>query len=122
MYMKPTLPASGALCDIQAPAHSIAFLSMHIGSGPGVVGLSGMHVQPFVPSRSVRILPSALMSITVAFFAIDIGAADIALAISAASSDFGASTADAAATQRRRSEEHTSELQSRGLISSAAFC
>src|SRR2546421_11327337 len=73
MYMKPTFPAGGALWPIQAPAHSIAFLSMHIGSGPGVVGLSGMHVQPFVPARIVRILPSAPISMIVAFFAMDIG-------------------------------------------------
>jgi hypothetical protein len=29
--------------------------SMHIGSGPGVVGLPGMQPKPFVPTRSVRI-------------------------------------------------------------------
>src|ERR1043165_9769866 len=80
MYMRPTLPAGGALWPIQAPAHSIAFWSPHIGSGPGVAGLSGMHVQPFVPFRSVRIvLPSSDISTIVAHFAIPAGAADIAL-------------------------------------------
>src|SRR3989344_662258 len=82
MYMKPTLPAVGGLCPIHAWAHSMAFLSMHMGSGPGVAGLSGMQVKPFVPWRSVRILPSASMATTVEPFATLAGAADIALAIS----------------------------------------
>src|SRR5881227_1009123 len=68
MYIRPTLPAGGALWPIQALAHSIAFLSAHIGSGPGVAGLSGMHVQPFVPLRIVRIFPPADISTMVAPF------------------------------------------------------
>src|SRR3990172_3921987 len=55
---------------------------MHMGSGPGVAGLSGMQLKPFVPWRSVRILPSASMATMVAPFATLLGAADIALAIS----------------------------------------
>src|ERR1043165_8351606 len=81
MYMKPTLPAGGALWPIQAPAHSIAFLSMHIGSGPGVVGLSGMQVQPFLPSRRVFIAPSGCASTIVASPETEAGAAAIALSI-----------------------------------------
>src|SRR5215469_943545 len=85
MYMNPTLPGVGGLWPIQAPAHSIAFLSRHIGSGPGVVGLSGMQVQPLVPCRIVRILPSASIATMVAFLLIDCGAALIALLMSSAS-------------------------------------
>src|ERR1051326_7800307 len=82
MYMRPTLLVGGALWPIQAFAHSIAFLSAHIGSGPGVAGLSGMQVQPFVPGRSVRILPSAVMLTMVAPSPMPAGAALIALAMS----------------------------------------
>src|SRR5581483_3339178 len=85
MYMKPTLPAAGVLCPIHAPAHANAFLSMHIGSGPGVAGESGMQVNPLWPSRNVRILPSALIVMIVASFDTAAGAARSALAISCAS-------------------------------------
>src|SRR6476659_2675514 len=85
MYMKPTLPCGGSLCPIQAPAQANAFLSMHIGSGPGVAGLSAIQVKPFVPWRSVRILPSASIAMMVASFETFAGAARCALAISWAS-------------------------------------
>src|SRR5690348_5972171 len=85
MYMKPTLPLAGVLCPIHAPAHSNAFLSMHIGSDPGVAGESGMQVQPLRPSRKVRILPSAPIATMVASFATAAGAARWALAINWAS-------------------------------------
>jgi 1-acyl-sn-glycerol-3-phosphate acyltransferase len=55
-------------------------LSAHIGSGPGVAGLSGMQVKPFVPWRKVRIVPSAPGTTIVACFAMSAGAARIALA------------------------------------------
>src|SRR5579859_6766164 len=85
MYMNPTLPATGVFFSIQAVAHSSAFLSMHIGSGPGVVGLSGMQVKPLVPLRTSRILPWSSIATIVACFEIDAGAADMALLMSAAS-------------------------------------
>src|SRR6476660_5016479 len=53
---------------------------MHIGSGPGVSGASGMQVQPFLPWRTVVILPSAPTVTIDASWAIDAGAADSALA------------------------------------------
>src|SRR5215469_10129414 len=58
---------------------------MHIGSGPGVAGLSGMQVKLFVPLRKVRIFPSAPMATIVACFPTLAGAADSALAMSSAS-------------------------------------
>ena len=78
--MTPTVSAGGFFLPIQAWAHFAAFASMHIGSGPGVVGLSGMQVQPFFPSRKVFIDPSACAWTIVAPCEIDDGAADIALA------------------------------------------
>src|SRR5690349_7439778 len=97
MYMNPTLPAGGVLCPTHAIAHSIAFLSMHIGSGPGVAGLSGMQVKPFLPSRSMRILPSASITTMLAPCDTLAGAADIALLIMALSDGpFFASLASAA--------------------------
>src|SRR2546428_482417 len=63
---------------------------MHIGSGPGVVGLSGIHVNPFVPLRRVRMLPSDSIATTVAPFATLAGAAFMALAIRLASLGFAA--------------------------------
>src|SRR5438309_12113074 len=96
--MKPTLPAGGVLCPIHACAHAIAFVSRHIGSGPGVVGLSGMHVNAFVPLRRVRIEPSAPMATIVAPFETLAGAAFIALAMRLASVDFAA---NALATRSR---------------------
>src|SRR5436853_6611029 len=85
MYMKPTLPAGGAFFSTHAMTQSTEFLSMHIGSGPGVAGLSGMQVNPLVPLRSVRILPSASIAMMVASFATLAGAAFIALAMSSLS-------------------------------------
>src|ERR1700736_1649223 len=58
---------------------------MHIGSGPGVAALSGIQVKPFVPLRSVRILPSASIATIVAFLLTAAGAALIALLINSAS-------------------------------------
>jgi hypothetical protein len=58
---------------------------MHVGSGPGVSGLSAMQVKPFDPRRNVRIVPLARMSTTVAPRATAAGAADRALRIEAAS-------------------------------------
>src|SRR5262245_44260685 len=84
MYPKPILPFGGSLCAIHAAAQSMPFLSTHIGSTPGD-GLSGMHVQPFVPFRSVRICILSSIVTMVASFAMDCGAADIALLIMAAS-------------------------------------
>src|SRR5512135_2948786 len=85
MYMNPTLPCGGSLCAIQAPAHAKALASMHIGSGPGVAGLSGMQVKPFVPLRNVRMLPEASIATIVASLETFAGAARIALAIICAS-------------------------------------
>src|SRR6188472_3820211 len=79
MYMKPTFPLGGVLCATHASTHSIAFLSMHIGSGPGVAGLSGMQVNPFEPLRSECMPLSSIVTI-VAFFETAAGAARIALA------------------------------------------
>src|SRR5512135_727136 len=84
MYIRPTFPAGGVWCPIQACAQAIAFASRHIGSGPGVVGLSGMQVQPLLPLRSVRMLAPSIATI-VAFLETLIGAAFIALATSWAS-------------------------------------
>src|SRR3954454_20296057 len=85
MYMTPTAPAGGVLCSIHASAHLPAFASKHIGSGPGVAGLSGMQVQPLVPLRSVFIAPLASAVMMVALPETEAGAADCALAINAAS-------------------------------------
>src|SRR6187455_2437583 len=67
---------------------------MHIGSGPGVSGLSAMHVNPFVPLRTVRIFPSASIATMVASFATPAGAAVIALLMISASLIFAAGGAD----------------------------
>ena len=79
--MTPPCPAGGGLWPIHACAHLPALASMHIGSGPGVVGLSGMQVQPLLPLRSSVTLPSAPTVMTDALCAIDAGAADSALLI-----------------------------------------
>src|SRR3990167_2075622 len=81
MYMNPIFPASGFLWPIQAPAHSSAVLSMHMGSGPGVAGLSGIQVKPLLPSRRVRIWPSASIATTLAAALTFGGAAFMALRI-----------------------------------------
>src|SRR5258708_39815565 len=85
MYIRPTLPAAGVLWPTQALIHSSALASAPIGSGPGVAGLSGMHVKPLVPLRRTRILPSASIATMVAFFPTAAGAALMALLISSAS-------------------------------------
>src|SRR4029077_18664246 len=59
--------------------------SMHIGSGPGVAGLSGMQVKLLVALRTVRILPPPSMTTIVACLPTLGGAADSALAMSSAS-------------------------------------
>src|SRR5690348_13208321 len=82
MYMKPTFPCGGSLCPIHAPAQAKALASMHIGSGPGVVGLSGMQVKPLLPLRSVRMLPAVSIAMIVASLETLAGAARMALAIS----------------------------------------
>src|SRR4051812_18025331 len=79
--MRPGTPSVGGFLPIQAAAQAPAFLSMHIGSGPGVVGLSGMQVQPLWPSRSVFIDPSACAATIVASLETERGAAAIALSI-----------------------------------------
>src|SRR5438045_267776 len=79
MYMSPTLPAGGGLWPIHAPAHASADPSMHIGSGPGVVGLSAMQVKPLVPARTVLMVPSGCAATTVAPPETFAGAARIAL-------------------------------------------
>src|SRR5262249_62321343 len=84
MYMNPTL-AGGVPCEMSACTHSIEAASMHIGSGPGVFGASGMQVKPLVPLRRMRVLPSASIAMMVACFATLGGAADSALAMSSAS-------------------------------------
>src|SRR5918993_1703991 len=83
MYMKPILFAGGVCFVSHACTHAMAFSSPHIGSGPGVAGLSAIQVKLLVPLRTVRILPSADASITVASLPIADGAADIALLMSA---------------------------------------
>src|SRR5437660_12764531 len=79
MYMKPTLFFGGSFLFSQASTHSIAFRSTHIGSGPGVLGLSAMQVNWLLPWRTTRILPSEPTSMIVAPCPIAGGAADMAL-------------------------------------------
>src|SRR6476660_8565995 len=81
MYINPTLFRGGAFFLIHASTHCMALRSAHIGSGPGVFGLSAIHVKLLVPFRTTRIFPSAPMSITVASLLIVGGAADVALFI-----------------------------------------
>src|SRR5882762_10460161 len=85
MYMNPTFPAGGVLWPRYASIQSPAFLSQHIGSGPGVSGLSGIHVKPLVPLRNVRIPPFGSGTTMVAFSATFCGAAFVALAINSSS-------------------------------------
>src|ERR1700730_5923792 len=85
MYMNPTLPTVGAVWPAHAWTQSMAFLSMHMGSGPGVAGLSGIQVNPLVPVRKVRILPSASIVTMVAFLPTLAGAALMALLMRSAS-------------------------------------
>src|SRR3954464_13846518 len=85
MYIRPTVLGGGAVWPIHAIAQAIALASMHIGSGPGVVGLSAMQVKPLLPRRTVRIWPLAPIATIVASRDTDAGAADMALRINAAS-------------------------------------
>src|SRR5256714_7477722 len=81
MYMKPTFPAGGVLWFRYASIQSPALLSQHIGSGPGVAGLSGMQVKALVPLRRGCIPPFGSGATTVAFSPTFWGAALSALAI-----------------------------------------
>src|SRR5262245_60982786 len=78
-------PGGGGLLLIHAFAHSMPGLSRHIGSLPGLMGLSGIQVNGPLPSRSTRILPCSSMAMMVASLATAFGAADMALAIISAS-------------------------------------
>src|SRR5215207_965313 len=89
MYMKPTLPGAGGLCAMRAWMNSMEFLSMHMGSGPGVLGASGMQVNPLLPLRTVRMVPSELMTTMVAPWLTLAGAAAVALAMISLSVDAG---------------------------------
>src|SRR5258708_17580336 len=84
MYMKPT-PAGGASLFNQAWIQAAEPASKHIGSGPGVSGLSGMQVKPLVPLRMVRIAPPFSIATIVAPLATLDVPAFIALAMSSAS-------------------------------------
>src|SRR5690242_3924852 len=100
MYIRPTLPTGGVAWDSQACTQPMAALSAHIGSGPGVAGASGMQVNPLVPWRSVRMLPSGCIAMMVAWRATPAGAARMALAMSWASdAGFFESAACAAAVE-----------------------
>src|SRR5580700_7145582 len=94
MYINPIFPAGGVLWFRYASTQSPAFLSQHIGSGPGVSGLSGIQVKPLDPLRSVRIPPFGSGATMVAFSATFLGAAFMALAMS--SSSVGADLAPSA--------------------------
>src|SRR5712691_2259374 len=90
MYMNPTLLAGGGLWPIQAPAQAIAFLSPHIGSGLAGSAWPGMQVHCPFPWRTVRILPSAPIAMTVASLLMASGAADSDSFISSSSLRAGA--------------------------------
>src|SRR5882724_13380847 len=85
MYSNPTFPAGGVLWLRYASTQSPAFLSQHIGSGPGVSGLSGIQVKPLDPLRSVRMPPFGSGATMVASSATFFGAAFMALAMSSSS-------------------------------------
>src|ERR1700724_1142328 len=108
MYMKPTLFFGGSFLFSQASTHSIAFRSAHIGSGPGVLGLSAMQVNWLLPWRTTRIFPSEPTSMIVAFFAIASGAADMALLMISSSVIFpeGILCCWATANPETRTTEH----------------
>src|SRR5258706_2410125 len=91
--MSPTFPPGGVAWVNMAWTQSIAALSMHIGSGPGVLGASGMQVKPFVPGRSERIVPSAAAAMTAACLETPAGAAGSALLVECATVGFGAAAA-----------------------------
>src|SRR6187402_1288811 len=67
------------------------FLSRHMGSAPGELGMSGRHVQPLVPARSVRICILSSIAMIAASLVTASGPADIALLI-ISSSVLGGST------------------------------
>src|SRR5215510_13964944 len=98
MYIKPTLLAGGGAFESHACTHSMALASAHIASGPGVLGLSAMHVKLLLPLRMLRILPSAVISTIAASFEMAAGAADIALLMIAASSLFACPMSTGAVT------------------------
>src|ERR1700724_1630514 len=85
IYMNPTLFGGGSLCSIQAAAHSMAFLSPHIGSGFTGSAWPGIHVHCPLPWCNVRVLPSLPHMTTVASFVTASGAADIASFIKSSS-------------------------------------
>src|SRR3984893_3407559 len=108
MYMKPTLFFGGSFLFSQASTHSIAFRSAHIGSGPGVLGLSAMQVNWLLPWRTTRIFPSESTSMIVASFPIACGAADMALLMISSSVIFpdGILCCWATANPETRTTEH----------------
>src|SRR5690349_16431704 len=106
MYMIPGASVGGGLCSSQACTHFMALASMHIGSGPGVAGLSGIQVKPLLPARSIFIVPSSLATTMAAFSATAAGAADIALLIGSAWSTAVASRDGAAVGSFVLAEEH----------------
>src|SRR5437762_13648320 len=80
--------------------------SMHIGSGPGVAGLSGMQAKLLVPLRTVRILPPSSMATIVACLPTLGGAADSALAMSCASVGPGLAAAGFAGASAASAAQH----------------
>src|SRR5690348_6831252 len=78
-------PAGGVVLLIQALAHCMPPSSRHIGSLPGLFGLSGMQVKLFLPLRRVFICMLSSMTTMVASLATAGGAADMAFLIRAAS-------------------------------------
>jgi len=68
MYMNPTYPPV-APCDSDTHRSSRRHFCPAHRSGPGVSGLSGIHVKPLVPWRSVRIPPFGSGATMVAFSA-----------------------------------------------------
>src|SRR5690349_9774051 len=85
MYIRPMRPFGGSFFARYAISQSMAFLSMHIGSGPGVAGLSPMQVNSLLPGRTVRMAPLASMATMVASAATLAGPARMALWIIASS-------------------------------------
>jgi hypothetical protein len=75
---------------------------MHIGSGPGVAGLSGMQENPFFPSRKVRILPFASMQHRDDLAAIMVSEQGKPLAEARGESDYAASFVEWFAEEARR--------------------
>src|SRR4051794_38629852 len=78
-------PADGGVLPMHALAHCMPPSSRHIGSLPGVFGLSGMQVKLFLPLRKVCICILSSMAMMVASLATAFGAADMAFLMSWAS-------------------------------------